>query len=165
MQEPIIRDDGLQLEEERSFQRTFWIMERCAWVVFALALACAIAGLTGAGGYFSRATFTLADSRIDHPRITRWEASDEITVTFAPGKGMHRLTLGPAFFDAFEVEGVAPQPERSLATAGGTMLEFRARPSAVSRVTLYVRALRPGLPRYMLTVDEASTSVSTTVLP
>jgi len=58
-----------------------------------------------------------------------------------------------------------PQPERSVATADGTMLEFGARPSAGTRVILYVRALRPGFPRYSLTVDAASRSVSTAVLP
>jgi hypothetical protein len=165
VQAPPIRDDGLQLNEHREFQRTFWFIQRCAWMVFAFILLLVLAGLSGAGGHLSTATVTMATGQIEYPRISRWQSEDEFTVTFGVGNDIHRLTLSPIFFEYFEVDGVQPQPQRTVASRDGTTLEFAAEAAAPAQVTLYLRGLRPGFPRYSVALDGLATDVSTAILP
>ena len=165
VREPPIREGGLQIEEQRAFQRLFWKVERCAWAAFMVLLLLVLAGLTGAGGYLSRATAVLATGDVEYPSISRWESSDELKAAFATAASPHRFTLGAVFFEYFEVEAVHPQAERALATRGGTTWEFAAEPGVPLEITIYVRALRPGFPHYSVALDSTATDVSTVILP
>ena len=165
MHVPPVRSDGLQIEEQRSFQQAFWTFERCAWLTFALVLVLALAGLTGAGGYFATATSPLSAGNVEYPRISRWESSDEVKVTFNRGRSSHQLTLAPVFLQYFEVEGIEPQPERATTTPEGTVLEFSGHQHAAMTVVVYVRALRPGIATYSIGLDGTATRVSTVILP
>jgi hypothetical protein len=165
VQAPPIRDDGLQLEEQRAFQKIFWITERCAWALFSLLLLLVLAGFTGAGGYLATARITTGTIEVEYPRISRWESSEELTVKFPAGSASHRLSLGPAFFEYFEIESAQPQPERTLATRDGTTLIFSAEEAAPTEVILYLRALHPGFPRYSVAADGVVSDLSTTILP
>ncbi|WP_011582823.1 MULTISPECIES: hypothetical protein [Chelativorans] len=165
MQVPPVRKDGLQLEEKRNFHRLFWIVERVAWVVFALILILALAGLTGSGGYFSTATQSLSTGQVEHPRIARWEASDELRVSFEGGAEKHRLDISYSFFEYFEVEGIQPEPERMLTLPDGVAMEFAAEEGAPAKVIVYTRSLHAGRVSYRIALDGASTDASTLILP
>jgi len=42
LDQPAIREDGLQLEENRSLQRRFWQMQRIAWLGFGIVVLVAL---------------------------------------------------------------------------------------------------------------------------
>lgn len=163
---PAIRDDGLQLDEHRDFQERFWVAERVAWVAFAAIILAALIGLTGAGGPLSRAKAASDGSEISYPRITRWEASDSLTVNFAPGGSERSLTLSPAFAESFQLEDVQPQPDRAEARPEGERLIFSLPAGKPATVTLHVRAHKPGPARYQARIDGTSVrTLSTFILP
>lgn len=165
LQAPPIRKDGLQIDEKRKFQQTFWTVERVAWAVFVLILFLTVLGLTGSGGFFATASRTIDTGRLEYPRVSRWEASSEFRVAFSGGAETHRLAIEPIFFEYLEVEGIQPQPERSFTSADGVVMEFAAEQGAPVNVILYYRPLRPGYFNYNLRMDDAATSLSMVVLP
>jgi hypothetical protein len=164
-QAPPIRKDGLQLDEKRGFQEGFWTAERWAWLVFALIILVSLAGFAGAGGYFSRATASPGAAEIDYPRISRWESADEFTITLRDERETHRIELRHPFSEYFQIEDVQPQAERLFLGGDTEIMEFAAEPGRPARVTIHVRAVRPGFARYGLSVDGASTDTTTLVLP
>jgi hypothetical protein len=166
VEEPPIRDDGLQLEENRPFQERLWSTERWAWLAFFAIIAAAIGGFTGAGGYFSHAETNLAGGTIDRPRISRWQASDTFTLRFAPGGTERRLTLSPAFAETFHLEDIQPAPERFEALPSGESMIFLVPQGAPATVWLHVRAMQPGLATYAASIDGGPpASLSTFVMP
>lgn len=162
---PPVRKDGLQLEERPAFQRRFWTTERSAWLLFGFLLILAVAGLTGGGGPLSRGEVSVGSGQLKYPRFSRWVSADELTVTFGPGTDRHRLAIDQSFTDYFQVEGVQPQPESATVAADGTILAFRAKRNGPASTTLYLRALRPGIARYSVTVNGATTDVVSVILP
>lgn len=163
---PRMRDDGLQVDDSIRAQRIFWTIERIAWFGFALVIVCALMGLSGAGGAFSRATADLPGGTLDHPAIARWQTADSMSVRFTGGGPTHTLTLSDAFSDAFEIRGVQPRPRSSEAVAAGLRLTFASDPDASPRATLFVTPRRPGMARYAVGIDGVpSETVGTLVLP
>src|SRR3546814_3721463 len=90
------------MEDHRSHQEKLWTVERCAWVLFIAITLGAAAGITGAGGVLSRQVAAIDGGKIDHPRIARSEAADEMTVRFAPGSGPRTLLLSSTFAQSFQ---------------------------------------------------------------
>lgn len=164
-QAPPIRKDGLQVEEDRHFQRRFWIIERWAWLAFGLIAVAALAGLSGGGGYFGHTTITTASAMLEVPRITRWQRPDDITVTFNTANDTHRVVMGLPFVENFSIEQIQPQPERSYLTTDGQAIEFAAEGSAPHVAVLHVRAHRPGMARYVIEVDGEPAEWALVVLP
>lgn len=156
MKTPAIRDDGLQLEEHRGFQERFWSLQRVVWILFVLFLLAALLGLTGSGGPLSRQTVALEGGSIDYPRISRWEAADEVVVRFAPGADRHRLMLSSSFADALQVEGIQPEPESSVAGAGGAELSFATAAGEAAEITIHVTPLRPGYSTFDVSIDDGA---------
>lgn len=166
-QPPIpIRDDGLQLEEHRRFQERFWTLERWAWAVFGLILIAGLAGLAGGGGFLAHTTIAMAGGEVDYPRVARWESADEVTVTFGSAGEEHRLTLSPQFSQYFRIEDIQPPPDRSLVSPAGEVMVFRSESGPPSKVVLHLRAQRPGIARYDVSLDGGDpVGVTTVVLP
>lgn len=67
MDQPPVRDDGLQLEEHRKFQESFWRVERIAWIGFGCILLLAILGMTGSSGYFARQALAFEGGLVEIP--------------------------------------------------------------------------------------------------
>jgi hypothetical protein len=134
-----------ELEEDRPFQERFWNAQRVAWFILILIVIAALAGFSGQGGPFARATVSGPAGMIDYPRVTRWETSDEIRLTL--GAGIERqavVEIGPAFPDLFELEDIQPAPAESHAGPNGQRLVFHLDPAPARReVIMHVRAMRP----------------------
>ena len=165
LQAPPIREDGLQVDERRQFQRRFWTMERWAWGGFAVIIAAALVGLTGSGGLFDRTTITLPSADLDVPRVARWQTSDEMSVTFTTGGQAHRLVLNRNFLDDFTIEQVQPQPRRSYLATDSQVMEFAAEGGPPHAAVLHIRAVRPGLARYRVEADGEQAEWLAIVLP
>lgn len=153
------------IKDQRAFQFAFWRAQRLAWVVFVILLALTALGLTGAGGPLSHATNQIEGSEIEHPRVGRWNAADEVRLSLAPGGAARTVVLSTAFADHFQIEDIQPAPTASIASAAGDRLVFAATPGEATRIVLHVRAQQPGLARYQVAVDGRATSLSSLILP
>jgi hypothetical protein len=151
---PAIREDGLQLEEHRSFQESFWKTERFAWGAFLVFIVLALLGLAGDGGAFARGGATIPGATLDYPRMARWEASDTFFVRFDAGPRQRTLILSPEFAEHFEIEDVYPSPERSEVSEDGNRMIFNFADGRPGSIKLELRAHAPGLATYRIAVNE-----------
>lgn len=153
---PVMRDDGLQLEEHRAFQEHFWSAQRVAWVVFGLFLVAAMLGLTGAGGPLSRSLVPLGDGAIDYPRIARWQAAEQLVLRLAPGPEQRTLRLSPDFTGTLQVDSIYPEPARSVTGPDGTRLTFDTVAGAEAEVQIGISPLQPGYTSFAVAVDDGT---------
>ena len=165
LQIPPVRDDGLQIEERRGFQRRFWSAERAAWWIYFGFIVLAIAGVTGGGGYFDHQERQIDTGSIEAPLFARWETSDSLSIIF-PGNGeRHTLVLDRAFFDHFSIDTVNPHPSRGVAVNGGQRMEFPAAKDGPQIIRIDVSPSHPGMARYGIELDGESADLTTVVLP
>jgi hypothetical protein len=158
--------DQLDVNEDRPFQERWWTIERFAWGGFALIFALALVGLTGSGGWFADATASGSGGSVDYPRLSRWQADDTVSVTFAASPEPTRtLTLSSAFTSLFQIVDVEPRATAATATQGGEDLEFRVVPGAPATIDFHVRSQHPGVVGYYMAIDGERLDAITLVLP
>lgn len=162
---PPVRPDGLQLDEHRALQRRVWRIQRAGWAVFALICLAALLGLTGGGGPLHAARLHLGPVEIELPRISRWQAPDELRLRVLEDDGPHRLVLDQAFLDRFEVERIDPRPETMRAAPRGQVMDFLALGPPPHEITLHLRAERAGLAAFDLEIDGQRARLHSLVLP
>lgn len=163
---PPLRKDGLQLDESPEFQERFWAVERVAWAGYALVVALALAGLTGAGGPLAKGEATSGEVAVDYPRVTRVSLAETLTVRFPAEGPTRRLTLAEPFPERFDIETIRPEPERSYVGAEGLTYEFAVEGAAAAPVRLTVRAQTAGRARYRILLNDADPlELTTFVLP
>lgn len=164
MEQPLVRRDGLQIEEHRPFQEKFWKAERIAWASFGLLLLLALLGITGSGGVFSRMTIDFGNGYVEVPRFSRWQTSDSLTASLPPGDGERRFTIGPAFFHTFKVEDIVPPPFATENGSDGTIYHFRSDPEAPLALTMHLRAQGPGVVSYRVGVNREAMQTTRTIV-
>lgn len=168
MELPVIRKDGLQLDEHRRFQEKFWTAERAAWIVFGLIVLAALSGATGSGGMLSSASIEMAGATMDYPRIARWQTGDRITVRLKADslRSERSLTFSKTFTQAFQIEDIQPQPIRTTTAAHGQTLYFDNPTGDGGVIAIAVRADSIGIKRFELATDQSEAAALTTyVLP
>ncbi|AQZ53757.1 hypothetical protein [Martelella mediterranea] len=163
---PPIRPDGLQLNENRTFQERFWFAERCAWLGFIGFVLLAVLGFTGAGGPFSATTKSSDTATIQLPAVTRWQTSDRMRIDFDQALAGHTVLLSAAFREAFQIESIQPTPMHTELAEGGHKLAIATNGDQRGSLVIDIRAQSPGRKRFAISVDgEAPVQFSTLVLP
>jgi len=162
---PPARPDGLQVEEDRRFQRLFWRLQRAGWIIFGLVMAAALLGLTGASGLWATRSVVLPEGQLEYPRVARWDAASQVAVSFTQERPRQRLRVTGELFDYFAIQSVQPTPARSHLTKNGHLLEFTTEGSPPHPVFLTLRPLRPGVARGRVELNGAAIELKTWVLP
>ena len=165
LEAPPVRPDGLQLDEKRSFQRKFWRVERLGWLLFAGLVLCALTGLAGGGGHFSRQSVAAGDALLDLPRIAHAQGDDRISILAGAGGAPLSIVLDDAFSRYFLIEGMQPEPERSGMVPSGFELVFSRSGDGPSRILIDIRPLRPGWTSVAISVDGEQAGARILVLP
>lgn len=165
VQTPTIRKDGLQLEENRDFQRKFWRVERVAWLLFAVVVAAALAGFSGGRGFFGRQSVAAGSLVADLPTVSRWQGSEQITLELGGGEGSRTVLFGGEFGKHFVIERTQPEPQRSRAASAGLEMEFAGSEEGPSRVVIELIPSRPGFASVILAAGGARATAGILVLP
>ncbi len=167
LEQPIVREDGLQLDEHRRFQERFWTIERIAWCVFALIIVAGLCGAFGSGGPLATKVTVIDRAIIEHPRIGRWEGADEMMVRFKPdhAEQTRSLFLSNSFAEVFQVEDIQPLPMRTVIEAGGQRLFFDNPGNDGGMVTIHLRAQSAGSASFNLGIDSELMSLSSFIFP
>lgn len=159
---PPIREDGLQLHEERDLQSLFWTVQRLSWFLICLV---ALFAFTGSGGLFQKQTIRFAEAIVELPRDTRWEATDEIVSRFTEAAETRDVTIGQVFFDLFSIDRIQPEPRESALAPAAQRLRSAAEGTPPQQVTLAIRSGHFGLPRFDVMIGGESRRASILVLP
>ena len=162
---PPVRPDGLQVEEDKRFQRRFWRLQRLGWILFALIVGVALLGLTGASGLWATRLAISPEGELDYPRVARWDSTSQLAATFTEERPRQRLLLTGELFDYFAIQSVQPTPARSHLTKDGHLLEFAAVGPPPYPVFLTLRPLRPGVARTRAELNGAPIEFKTWILP
>lgn len=162
---PKIRPDGLQLDEPRERQRRYWRIQRIAWWCFGAIMALAILGMTGSGGVFQKQTVQFANARAEVPRVSRWEGSDEVTITFGNPAPSHEVRISQPFFDRFQVERIQPEPDRNRLAEGAQVMTFPTGGPAPHQVRIDLRAMHFGWTSFEMTIEGETRRITLIVLP
>jgi hypothetical protein len=139
------------IQEDMGFQRHEWITERIGWIVMAVAIVAALAGLF-ASGPLSDASVRTPDNAInvDYQRFAHKTSRTHFTIRVSPPaarEASHEvlIRLGQPFVRTYDVEALSPRPVRS--TAGSYGLEWVFVPSPAGDLVVQVagRAKRFGI--------------------
>ena len=135
---------ALEVNEDRAWQEKFWSAQRVAWVVMALIILAALAGLTGKGGPLASTMVNLETATIEYPRITRWQSDEQVTVRLAPSAPEKvELLLSREFVKLFSINSIEPEPDKVKATAIGHHFTFETTGTGERVIALNVRAVHP----------------------
>lgn len=162
---PPVRPDGLQLDEPRDRQRRYWQIQRVAWWGFGLVMLVAVLGLTGSGGVFHKQTIEFAAATVEIPRVSRWEGSDDLSVTFRNPEDSHELILTQPFFDRFMIERIQPEPDQNRLRPGGQSMTFPAQDAPPHQVKFDMRAMHFGWTSFDMTIAGETRRINLLVLP
>ena len=115
-----------KIDAQLKFHRTEWRIQRIGWIVVALFLVCALAGLFG-GGPLSRVHAEGPTGRVDYERFVRYGSPTQIVVTPAGGShGFSHIEITAKFLEAVRVERVTPEPVAVRIKGDRLVYEFSA---------------------------------------
>ena len=111
-------------ESDHRFHRNEWRIQRIGWVLVALFLVLAVAGLFGSGP-LSRAHADNSAGRLDYERFTRYGLSTNLAVTPAgSAHGVTRVEISGDYLEAFRVEHITPEPVAVRLAGPNLIYEF-----------------------------------------
>lgn len=158
----------LATQEVARVHRIDWIVQRCAWLLFALVLLAALAGLLGPGP-LTHAVESSADGTlvIDYHRIERYESPAKLKVKLPEGRKQPvRLRVGKSFFDAVTMEAISPPPLAIEASEGDPVYIFPASPRGPYSILLRYKPDEFGPLRFAVAIDsDAAFEVQQFILP
>jgi len=154
-----------EFEEDLGFQRLFWTVERAAWIAFALLIAAALAGLTGAGGPLAHAKAETPYGSIEYPRVSRWQTADDMVIQLRPAAGsLVEIEIDRRFVEAFEIVSIQPEPQSAAATPNGMRYTFDVESGGA--VVFQLRAMQPAfIPDGSIRIGDAKAPVRSLILP
>lgn len=160
---------GLELDFDDALQRREVRVQRIGWVLLALIIVAALAGLTGRGP-LAKGRVARGGVDLRWERIARRDARSEVRLD-APAAlardGILPVRIGRAWADDVEIEDVRPEPER-VSVADGHVEYLFAVPRGAARtaITFTVRPERMGRHELIIaTSDVPAFSVRQVVLP
>ena len=138
------RVGDLEVNQDLKHQRLEWKVERAGWIVMALFILAALAGLLGRGP-LSDSVAGERGSRLwaEYQRFARYQAPAIIRVHLTPGdspEGKVRLRLNRDFIERIELRLVDPEPEIVAADAGGMVYTFLLAAGQPTTVTYHLEA-------------------------
>lgn len=141
---------GLELNQDLSFQRRSWRVQRVAWFIMAGIVAAALLGLFGKGP-LSSATVSTPDrtmqvryerfGRLDSPLIT----NVRLARGTADADGRVRLWISRAYLGRVAGDGISPIPESTQTAADRVVFVFRLTdPAQPVDATFYLNTEKVG---------------------
>jgi hypothetical protein len=104
----------LEVSEDLRFQHRTWRVQRVGWVVLALIVLAALAGLSGPGPLSNREA-TTDDLKVEYERFVRHGAQTELQVSIdasALRSGQASISISRDYLDSFNLQHVTPSPVR-----------------------------------------------------
>jgi hypothetical protein len=159
----------LQTQEQTRFQRREWAAQKAGTIVLVAFILAALVGLLGAGPLASTTRSSpqgLISVELD--RVTRFEADDSMTMTFAPQaveNGTITLELTGPWTSGIDLQTITPEPSEQQAISGGIVMTFPADPTAETDVSFSFAAQEHLTLEGRATVREDTVTFTQFVLP
>jgi hypothetical protein len=120
---------SLELDQDEGAQRREWRFERLGWLVIALVIAAAIAGVFGDGPVAGASWKSpRPGATVEYPRILRFGASATLTATLLPASAtdtLATLAIDRRFLESVDLQRITPEPLEVHASADWVVYRFR----------------------------------------
>jgi hypothetical protein len=151
---------GLEVNEDRDYQRREWRIEHIGYAIWAVILAAALAGAFGSGPLSDRERKS-ADGSLyaRYEGIDRLHSEFEILLRFArpPVRdGAVRLAVGAGILQDVVIERVQPASARVTNATGRLIYEFPAADPVEMTVRLVFRASRFGRHEFVFSLENGA---------
>ena len=106
-------DDGLEIPEGSGVTPREERFHRIGWLLLALLVLAALAGLLGPGPLSSRTARAGPALSVEYERFVRNHAPADLRIRVVPppGEGVVRLHVNRAFLEATQLDNISPEPE------------------------------------------------------
>lgn len=128
------------IQEDMEFQRRSWLVQRTSWIIMALVLVAALAGLFFHGP-LSHTTARNADGSVavEYERFAHKTTVTHFIIRISPPVPAQMLVrLSPGFLHAQDIDSLEPRPIRSSAGSYGLELVFA--PSSAGDLAVHIAA-------------------------
>lgn len=117
-----------QEQENAAIRGREWRVQQVGWVVLALIVVAALAGLFGTGPLsWSSASAADGSFSVDYPRFARNGGPVALRLRADPSAavdGQVRVSLSQELLESLEVSQIVPEPESQTSTDDGVVLTF-----------------------------------------
>jgi hypothetical protein len=135
------RIGDMEISQDLRHEQREWLMERLGWLVMALLLAAALAGLLGSGPVSTATTGAAGEPlRIEYDRFGHYQSPTTLKLHLAPRavQGTRvRLWIARDYMQNLEVETIQPQPEHTQVSAERITYTFNAPASSEPTTIIY----------------------------
>jgi len=145
------RSGFLEIEEDLSFQRRMWVVQRIGWLAMCLVLLLAGVGLLGPSR-LTRNVLRQSGTELEYYRVGRLNSPQEIRLLLSEPGSEHRLRVDRVLASALSIERIEPEPAEASGDAATLFLTFAA--DAPLQVILHCRPARIGSVRGTLRVGD-----------
>jgi hypothetical protein len=129
------------LDSQLAFHRKEWRIQRIGWVLIALFLAMAVAGLFG-NGPLSRSYTDNEAGRVDYERFTRYGLSTDLVVTpSSSAAGVNRVAISADYLEVSRIERITPAPAAVRMIGSSIVYEFASAAPGAS-ISFHIRPQR-----------------------
>jgi len=143
----LIRVGGLEIDQDLGYQRLEWRIERLAWVLGALVLLAAAAGLFGSGP-LSSTEATAGPLRVAYERFLRYGATHRLRLSVDTGdRDLLRIQIPSEYVSRMRVERVFPEPRRVVVRGDWVRCDFVVVPRSRAEIVFDLEPARRGLAR------------------
>jgi hypothetical protein len=117
------RSSQLQIDEDLTFQRREWKIQRVGWGAMALVIIAALLGVFGTGP-LSNATLEREGLRLEYERFCRLQRSTQLRFTIGGTGDSVLLLIGAEYLDAVIIDRITPEPSKAEAVSDGVVFQF-----------------------------------------
>ena len=165
------RYEGLEVEEDLSFERRTWKFQRIGRICLALFLLLAFLGFTGSGPMSNASSSSEGDAlQVSYERFDRTNSLSTFEVQFTPdlvSNGELEVWISSSFITSVRIEQITPEPDSVESDSDRYVYTFAVaaldRPAPIS---FQFRPEKPGLANAELgVVDGPEVSVRQVVFP
>ena len=136
------RIGNLELEEDTTFQKREWAVERVGWIALLAIVVAATVGALGSGPISDRqVTVEGGSATARYSGIVRRQTTEFLEVQL--GAGEQTLTLSGDPIKAWTIEKVTPQPKSVTASTGKLYYEFEG--TNAGQLTIQYQAKEAGI--------------------
>lgn len=158
------RVDGLQIQEDASFHRRAWAVQRAGWALMALVLVGAILGLLGSGPLSTATADVPGLMRIEYQRFAQYQTPGRLTIHLEPGASAGAsvsLGIDRQYLDRSEIASVVPPPRRVRHAEDRLIYEFDvAAPGQRLTLVLSLEPQHVGVVTGQVTLEHAPPAVA-----
>jgi hypothetical protein len=142
------RAHDLEIDQDLTYLRRSWRVQRAGWLAMAVVLALALAGLLGSGPLSRREVGVPGLLQVEYERFARYEAPQTLTVRVDPAAthtGEIRLWVDRRYLEHARIETITPEPSRVESAADRLVYVFAMnRPGEPATIAFGLQAERIG---------------------